>query len=219
MFAWLPPVAGTVYGVLLNYRDALAALGDAVNQPPHKAPPKAPILYVKPRNTRSAHGRAIVVPAGVDALEMGAALAVVIGRVACRVAERDALTFVAGYAVANDVCVPHDSYYRPSVRFRCRDGFCPIGPWVVARRHVADPDALTLEVAIDGVVRQRAHTGGVVRPLRRLLADVTEFMTLQPGDVLLTGVPGGAPRARAGERVAITISGVGTLENTLVNEP
>jgi len=215
-FAWEAPVAGAVYGTLLNDRAALAALGETAGRPPYKAPPQAPVLYVKPRNTRSAYGWPIVVPAGTPALAMGACLGVVIGRTACRVRAADALDFVAGYTVANDVCIPHESFYRPMVRYRCRDGFCPLGPWVIARRHVADPDGLELRVEIDGVVRQRANTGTFVRTVAQLLADVTEFMTLAPGDVLLTGVPADAPLARAGQRVAITIDGVGTLVNVLV---
>src|SRR3954468_21056661 len=117
----------TVYGALLNFKDALDALGGAMHEPPYKAPPRAPVLYIKPRNTLAADGAPIVVPRGVDALRMGGTLAVVMGRAACRVREADALAYVAGYTVANDVCVPHDSYFRPSVRENCRDGFCPIG--------------------------------------------------------------------------------------------
>jgi 5-oxopent-3-ene-1,2,5-tricarboxylate decarboxylase / 2-hydroxyhepta-2,4-diene-1,7-dioate isomerase len=217
--AWLPPVTGTVYGALLNFRGAVAALGDAVNQPPYKAPPRAPILYIKPRNTFSAHRRAIVVPAGVDALEIGATVGVVIGRTACRLHADDALDAVAGYTVANDVSVPHPDYYRPSVRYKCRDGFLPIGPWVLAARHVPRPDALEIRVVIDGKPRLHASLRDLVRPIATLLVDVTEFMTLVPGDVLLVGVPAGAPRARPGQQVAITVDGVGTLENTIVAAP
>jgi len=213
--AW--PVA-TVYGTLLNHRAALAALGDAVHQPPYKAPPKAPVLYIKPRNTFNVHGGALVVPKDVDELEMGATLGIVIGRTACRVSEAEALAVVAGYTVCNDVSVPHDSYYRPSLRFKCRDGFMPIGPAVVARELVPEPDALAIAVVIDGQVAQRSSTGGMFRSVARLIADVTDFMTLSPGDVLMIGVPAGAPRARAGQRVSITIDGVGTLENHLVAE-
>jgi len=214
--AWQPPVAGAVYGVLFNDADALAALGGAVDAPPYRAPPRAPILYAKPRNTRVAYGAPIVVPAGVPELAMGACLGIVIGRTACRVPAADALAFVAGYTVANDVCVPHTDFHRPMVRYRCRDGFCPLGPWVLAARHVADPDALDLAVEIDGVVVQRANTRTYVRKAAQLIADVTEFMTLAPGDVLLTGVPAGAPHARAGQHMTITIAGVGTLANRLV---
>lgn len=211
-----PPPIGTVYGTLLNHRAALAALSDAVHQPPYKAPPKAPILYIKPRNTFSAHRRAIVVPAGVDELEIGATVGVVIGRTACRVSADEAMDCVAGYTIANDVSVPHPDYYRPSIRYKCRDAFLPIGPWVLAARHVPRPDALVIRVAIDGEPRLHATLSDLVRPIATLLADVTEFMTLAPGDVLLVGVPAGAPRARAGQHVAITVEGVGTLENTVV---
>lgn len=212
-----PPV-GTVYGTLLNHREALAALGDAVNHPPYKAPPKAPVLYIKPRCTHIGHGDAIVVPQGVDELEIGATLGMVIGRTASRVSEGEALTFVAGYMVCNDVSVPHASYYRPSIRFKCRDGFLPIGPWIVGARHVADPDALSIQVEVDGRIVQRGTTGGMQRSVARLIADVSDFMTLSAGDVLMLGVSFGAPRARAEQRVRISIEGVGTLENPLVSE-
>lgn len=210
--------ARTVVGALLNHREALAALGEAVNQAPYKAPPRSPVLYIKPRNTFAGHGDDIVVPAGVDELEMGATLGIVIGRTACRVAEAQALSVVAGYTVCNDVSVPHASFYRPSMRFKCRDGFMPIGPGMVAASQVADPDALTVNVHIDGRPAQQASTAGMQRPVARLIADVTAFMTLSPGDVLMLGVPFGAPRARAGQHVALHIEGVGTLENRLVAE-
>jgi 5-oxopent-3-ene-1,2,5-tricarboxylate decarboxylase / 2-hydroxyhepta-2,4-diene-1,7-dioate isomerase len=211
------PPRGTVYGALLNFRGALAALGDSIEQPPLKAPPKAPILYIKPRNTFAADGDAVLLPEGVETLEFGASLALVIGRTACRVAERDALDVLAGYAIANDVSVPHQPYYRPSLRFKCRDGFCPIGP-VVPRSAVPDPDALAITVEVDGEIVQRAHTSTLIRPVARLLADVTEFMTLSRGDLLLVGVPEGAPRLRAGQHATIRIDGLGALRNHVVSE-
>lgn len=211
------PPRGTVYGSLLNFRDALDALGEAVHQPPYKAPPRAPILYIKPRNTIAADGDEVVLPSGVDALEIGASLGIVIGRTACRVSEAQALSFVLGYVIVNDISVPHASYYRPSMRFKCRDGFCPIGT-PVARNAVADPNALTLVVEIDGVEAQRASTSGLVRRVEHLIAEVSDFMTLHPGDVLMVGVPGGAPQARVGQRVSVSIAGVGRLQNTLVAE-
>jgi 5-oxopent-3-ene-1,2,5-tricarboxylate decarboxylase/2-hydroxyhepta-2,4-diene-1,7-dioate isomerase len=209
------PPRGTVYGTLLNFRGALAALGESVNQPPLKAPPKAPILYIKPRNTFAANGDAVLLPEGVEALEFGASLALVIGRTACRVAERDALDVLAGYAIANDVSVPHQPYYRPSLRFKCRDGFCPIGEFV-ARAAVADPDALEITVEVDGEIVQRGHTSTLIRPVAKLLAEVTEFMTLSRGDMLLIGVPENAPRLRAGQRATIRIDGIGELHNHVV---
>ncbi|ROZ71302.1 fumarylacetoacetate hydrolase family protein [Ramlibacter sp. WS9] len=208
---------GTVYGTLLNHRDALAALGNTVNELPYKAAPEAPILYIKPRNTWIAPGEAIAVPTGVDELEMGATLGLVIGRPACRVSEADAMNFVAGYVIVNDVSVPHESYYRPSLRFKVRDTFCPIGPFV-ARDAIASPDALGIAVMIDGETVQRASTAGLIRSAARLIADVSDFMTLAPGDILSVGVAAGAPRARAGQRVSIAINGLGRLDNPLVAE-
>jgi 5-oxopent-3-ene-1,2,5-tricarboxylate decarboxylase/2-hydroxyhepta-2,4-diene-1,7-dioate isomerase len=216
--AFLPPTRGTVYGVLLNHVDALEALGDKVHAAPYKAPPRAPVLYIKPRNTLAGHREPVAIPAGVAEVEIGATLGVVIGTTACRVSEAAALSFVAGYTVVNDLSIPHESYYRPSLRFKCRDGFCPIGPAIVARKMVSDPNYLEIAVAVDGKTVQRSRTDRLVRPVARLLADVTEFMTLHPGDVLMVGVAANAPRARAGQRVAITIEGVGVLETPLVAE-
>jgi 5-oxopent-3-ene-1,2,5-tricarboxylate decarboxylase/2-hydroxyhepta-2,4-diene-1,7-dioate isomerase len=206
---------GTVYGTLLNHRDALAALGEAVQAAPYKAPPRAPVLYIKPRNTWVGNGEAIVVPEGVESLEIGATLGLVIGRSARRLTERDAMGWVAGYVILNDVSVPHASYYRPSLRFKARDTFCPIGGFT-AMGEVGDPRALAVSVSIDGEVVQRSGFGALVREPAKLLADVTEFMTLSPGDVLSIGVAAGAPRARAGQRVRIAIDRLGVLENPLV---
>jgi 5-oxopent-3-ene-1,2,5-tricarboxylate decarboxylase/2-hydroxyhepta-2,4-diene-1,7-dioate isomerase len=209
------PGYGTVYGCLLNYRSALAALGDAVNAAPYQAPPKAPVLYIKPGNTLNDPGAAIVLPRGIEAVEIGPALGLVIGRTACRVTEAEALGHLAGYAVINDVTLPHASVYRPAIAQRCRDGFCPIGK-VVARSAVADPGALLVRALVNGQVGLEASTAELIRPAARLLAEVTAFMTLEPGDVLHVGVPHGAPLARAGDRVAIEIAGVGRLENHIV---
>ena len=212
-----PSTRGTVYGTLLNHPSALAALGEQVHAAPYKAPPKAPVLYIKPRNTWAEPGAAVVVPADVPELEMGATLGLVIGRTACRVNAADALGFVAGYVVMNDISVPHAAVYRPSMRFKCRDGFCPMGPVVPASATI-NPDALAITVAIDGTVVHLSSTAGLIRPVAQLLADVTEFMTLHPGDVLAVGVSAGAPRARAGQQVTIAIEGVGELRHTLVAE-
>jgi 5-oxopent-3-ene-1,2,5-tricarboxylate decarboxylase/2-hydroxyhepta-2,4-diene-1,7-dioate isomerase len=206
--------SGTVYGVLLNHAPALAALGAAVNEPPYKAPPKAPVLYLKPRNTLAAPGSACELPHGVEVLEVGANLGIVIGRTACRVSAPQALDHVAGYAIVDDLSVPHQSFYRPSVRFKALDGSCVIGP-MVSNDRVRDPDALGIRVFIDGELVQRTDTGSRIRPVAKLIADVSEFMTLAPGDILLLGTSHGAPTARAGQRIAIEIEGLGRLESTL----
>jgi len=202
---------------LLNHRDALAALGAAVHEAPYKAPPRAAVLYIKPRNTWVGPGDAVIVPAGVAELEIGATLGLVIGRSACRVREADALACVAGYVIVNDISVPHASYYRPSLRFKARDTFCPIGRFA-PRRAVGSPDTLRIAVSIDGEIVHRASTEGLIRPAARLLAEVSEFITLAPGDVLSVGVAANAPRARAGQRVAIEIDGLERLDNPLIAE-
>jgi len=119
---------------------------------------------------------------------------------------------VAGYLIVCDVSVPHSVYYRPSIRLKARDGFCPMGPAVIARSAVADPDNLQIKVLVDGELRQTASTADLVRPIARLLADITDFMTLSPGDVLAVGAAAPAPRARAGQKVEIEIEQVGRLE-------
>ena len=215
-----PPyrLSGVVVGALLNDPAQLAALGDAAHQPPHKAPPRAPVLEVKPRHTLAGDGATVRLPAGETGLEAGASLAIVIGRTACRVAAADAMGFVAGYLIAADFSLPLAAHYRPSVRLKARDGFCPLGPRVVPAAQVADPDALAVEVRIDGELVHRHGTAGRVRGVAQLIADVSEFMTLNPGDVLLLGRSQGAPLARAGQAVAITITGLGTLRCTLATE-
>jgi len=205
----------TVVGALLNYRQALAALGDAAAEPPYKAPPKAPVLYIKPANTYADDGSDIVLPADVPEVEIGACLGIVFGRKATRVDAAQALDYVAGYRVVADLSVPHASFYRPPMKQKSRDGFCPIGA-LAERGRVPDPDKLDIEVRIDGQVAQRATTADMIRPVARLIADVTQFMSLGRGDILLVGVPAGAPRARAGQRYEIEIAGVGRLANRLV---
>lgn len=212
------PIDGAVYGALLNHRAALDALGDAVHEAPYKAPPRAPVLYLKPRNTRAGHRARVVLDDDVDALEIGITLGIVIGRTAARLQVSNALDHVAGYVIAADLSVPHRNVYRPSVRLRDRDGFCPMGPAVVARRHVVDPNALRMSVAIDGTPCFEASTSGYIRDVATLLADVTDFMTLAPGDVMLLGVPHGAPVARAGQRAGLSIEGLGTLEISLESQ-
>jgi 5-oxopent-3-ene-1,2,5-tricarboxylate decarboxylase/2-hydroxyhepta-2,4-diene-1,7-dioate isomerase len=209
-------LSGNVIGVLLNHAPALAALGDAVRGNPYRAPPKAPVLYLKPRNTQVGCGGTVEVPDDVPQLEIGASLAAMIGTPACRVSAERALEHVAGYLLLADLCIPHGSYYRPSLRWRVRDGFCPLGPAVLPRDALADPDDLMLTVAVDGQPLHQASTGDRVRTLATLIQDISAFMTLQPGDLLMLGVAHGAPLAGAGQRVHISAPGLGSLHFRLV---
>lgn len=211
-------LSGRVYGTLVNHRSALHLIGEAATAAPYKAAPQAPVLYIKPRNTLAGPDAVVVVPHDTGELEVGACLGVVIGRTACAVPERSALDFVAGYLIVNDVSVPHSVYYRPSIRFKARDGFCPMGPRVIPRAAIPNPDNLQINVSVDGQRRQSASTAELVRPVARLLADVTDFMTLSPGDVLAAGAAAPAPRVRAGQHVAIEIDGIGRLETSFIGE-
>ena len=126
------------------------------------------------------------------------------------------MAFIAGYVVVADFSVPHDSYFRPAIRFKARDASCAIGPRVVARASIADPEALGVRVYVDGRLTHETGTGGTFRSVARLVADISEFMTLAPGDVLIAGVAPGAPRVGAGAQVAIEIDGLGRLETRVL---
>ena len=199
---------GTVYGTLLNFRAEVEALAPQMTQPPYKASPKAPVLYVKTANTWSPHGSAITVPAGVPEVEVGASIGMVIG------AEGD----VEGFVLMNDLSIPHASFFRPPVKFKCVDGFLGIGPVLRDAQEVADPAGFRVEVRINGELKQSLDFSQLVRPAQQLLADVGEFMTLAHGDVLMLGCGPGRPLARAGDRIDISAPGLETLSNTLVKE-
>ena len=203
----------TVVGCLLNFRGTWAAMEPAMRQAPHFKPPQHPVLYLKPANTWRRDGDDIELPADVHEVEVGATLGVVMGASASRVSEADALSFVAGYAAVNDVTVPHTAILRPPIKQKCRDGFCPIGPMVP--RCALRPDALVLRAYVNRVLGAEHTTADLMRPVARLIAQITDFMTLEPGDVLLVGVPENMPRARAGDQMTVEIDGVGRVTNTL----
>ena len=210
-------LSGVVYGTLLNHHSALEALGDALDKPPYGGAPKAPVLYLKPRNTFTSDGATIAIPRDAQ-VEVGATLGIVIGKPACRLTEADADEHIAGYVLINDLSMPHLPYYRPSVRFKARDGFCPIGTVVVPKSMLPNPDDLTLRVFVDGGLKHELHTRELIRPVKALLAAVTDFMTLQPGDVLTVGVAAPAPLVGVGVATCIEAPGMGRLRNTFAGE-
>lgn len=199
---------GTVYGTLMNFRGELDALGAAMNEPPYKAPPQAPVLYVKPANTWTENGGTIALPAHVPEVEVGATVAMMM---------RSA-TEVEGYLLMNDVRIPHTSFFRPPVKYNCLDGFLGIGDRVRARNEAGDPAVFKLEVHVNGELRQTVRFAHLVRSADKLLADVSEFMTLGPGDMLMLGCDVGRPRVRVGDRVEIKMPALGTLTNLFVAE-
>ena len=199
---------GTVYGTLLNFRGELEALGTKMNEAPYKAPPKAPVLYVKPANTWSENGAAIPVPARVAEVSVGATVAMVM----------KSATEVAGYVLMNDLSIPHDNFFRPPVKLNCLDGFLGIGERVRSRNEAGDPAVFKLEVRINGELKRTVRFSQLVRSADQLLADVSEFMTLGPGDMLMLGCDTDRPRAKVGDRIDIFMPALGTLTNTLVAE-
>ena len=111
----------------------------------------------------------------------------------------------AGYTLVGDLSVPHTNVYRPNVRMRARDGFCVIGPALVAARHVATPDQLDIAVSLNGAKPFTASTASSARGVAQLLADVTDFMTLNAGDVITLGVRHGSPVAHIGDTATLSI--------------
>lgn len=214
-------LSGVVYGALLNHAPEVAALGDAAYGSPYKAPPQAPVLQLRPRNSLADDGARVEVLA--DGVVVGASLGLVIGRSACRVAVADALAHVAGYLVVADLSLPMANpmgqHYRPAVRQRARDGFCVLGPQVAAATAVPSPDALAVHVRVEGQSVQATDTAQRLRGVAQLVADVSDFMTLQSGDVLLLGASADAPIAKAGQAVEVSIAGIGSLRFELVAEP
>lgn len=207
----------TVVGALLEFQGAWQAMEPVMAQPPHHRPPVHPVLYIKPANTWARHGDPVLLPPDVTEVEIGATLGISFARAASRVNAAQALSHVAGYCVVNDVTVPHQSLLRPPMRQKCRDGFCPIGPWVSADE-LRDPGTLEIRSYINGELRQRSHTAQLRRNVAQLIADVSEFMTLAPGDLLLIGVAEQPARARVGDTMAVEIDGIGRLENPLQAE-
>ncbi|MGE7905717.1 fumarylacetoacetate hydrolase family protein [Peribacillus sp. NPDC094092] len=212
------PISGTVYGTLLNFKGSLEALKEKFHHPPYNEPPKGPILYIKPRNTFSSFSNPVPLPNGITELEIGAALGIVISKTATRVKNDHALDYIEGFTIANDISIPHESVFRPAIRHKARDGFCPIGPWVVSKESISNPDSLGIRVYINGELRQENSTSNLIRSISRLIEDVTDFMTLSTGDVLLVGVPENAPLAKANDHVRIEIDEIGYLENTIISE-
>ncbi|WP_236209381.1 fumarylacetoacetate hydrolase family protein [Pseudomonas tohonis] len=209
---------GTLFGVALNYQGLLESRLAEFDQPPYQKPPVKPVLFIKTSNTRNGDGQPVPYPRDVERLQPGPALGVVIGRNASRVSAENAMAHVAGYLVVNEFSLPEDSYYRPAVKAKCRDGFCPLASEVVPASEIADPHALPLRLFVNGELRQENSTANLVRSIPQLIAEISEFMTLHEGDVLITGTPEGRVDVQPGDEVVVEIDGLGRLANTVVAE-
>ncbi len=200
-------ISGTVYGVVLNDHVSMKKIG-TLDDAPYKGAPKAPAMYIKPANTRALCGATIRLPVGATTVEVGATLGLVIGHASARLTPSNALAAVGGVVLAADLSLPHSSYYRPAIREKCFDGSLPIG----SVKPLLDLSALQLTTEIDGKIVEQRSLADLIRDPVQLLVDVTEFMTLAQGDVLLVGVSYQAPQAGAGSQVRISADGLGHLE-------
>jgi 5-oxopent-3-ene-1,2,5-tricarboxylate decarboxylase / 2-hydroxyhepta-2,4-diene-1,7-dioate isomerase len=212
---WLPPVVpGTIIALGLNYADHVKELSRELSS----VSAEEPLAFLKTASSVIGHRARTARPLGVAFMHYECELAVVIGRRACRVKAADALAVVAGYTVANDYAVRDhlENWYRPNLRVKNRDGGTVLGPWLVSADAVPDPQALALRTRVNGTVTQQGSTANMIHSVAALIEYLSAFMTLMPGDIILTGTPEGVVNVNPGDVVECEIDGIGTLVNTLV---
>jgi 5-oxopent-3-ene-1,2,5-tricarboxylate decarboxylase / 2-hydroxyhepta-2,4-diene-1,7-dioate isomerase len=180
--------------------------------------PSAPSYFLKPPSSLSAHRAPVARPRGCRFLNYEGEIAVVIGQRCLGASVGDALRFVRGYTVANDWGV-HDFRHADRgsmLRVKGQDGFCPLGPALVDADDV-DPEDLTIRTFLNGELVQKGHTGrDLLFSFAYQIADVSRLVTLEPGDVLLTGTPANSRPVEPGDVVEVEVEGIGRLENTVV---
>ena len=179
--------------------------------------PDEPSYFLKPPTSLARHGDEVVRPRGCRYLNYEGEVAIVVGRRMKRVALDDALGHVAAYSVANDFGV-HDFRHADRgsmLRVKGQDGFCPIGPELVDAGDV-DPTDLTLRTYVNGEVVQEGNTGELLWSIAYMLADLSRLITLEPGDVLLSGTPANSRPVEPGDTVEVEVDGIGRLSNRIV---
>jgi 5-oxopent-3-ene-1,2,5-tricarboxylate decarboxylase/2-hydroxyhepta-2,4-diene-1,7-dioate isomerase len=212
---WLPPVAPpqgrprTILALGLNYADHAKELA-------FKAP-EEPLVFLKGEPALAGHRQVTQRPDGVEFMHYECELAIVVGRTAKKVKRGDAYDFIAGYTVANDYAIRDylENWYRPNLRVKNRDGATPLGPWLVDAKDVPDPMALALRTTVNGQLTQSGSTRDMIFDVPFLIEYFSAFMTLQPGDLILTGTPDGVVDCRRGDVVVTEIEGIGALMNTI----
>lgn len=199
---------GKIIGVGRNYREHAKELDNAV--------PTEPLLFLKPSTALIAPGAPIVRPRGWERVDFEGELGVVIGKTCRRATVGDALSFVAGYTIVNDVTV-RDLQKKDGQWTRAKgfDTFCPCGPFLVDD---VDPVNLRIVTRVDGVVKQDAPTSDMIFDVATIIAVASRVMTLEPGDLIATGTPSGVGPIVPGNVVTVEIAGIGTLENPVVEE-
>lgn len=212
------PVPEKIICVGINYRPHIEETG--------REPPEYPLLFVRFPGSMTGHNESLVVPSLSHRLDYEGELAVIIGRAGRHVPAQGALRHVAGYACFNDGSVRdyqrHTSQFTPGKNFESTGGF---GPWMTTADEVGDPASLSLETRLNGNVMQSASVGDLVFDVPALIAYISSFAELRPGDVIVTGTPGGVGYVRkppvymkAGDVVEVDISGVGVLRNRVAEE-
>ncbi|MBS1158619.1 MAG: 2-hydroxyhepta-2,4-diene,7-dioate isomerase [Proteobacteria bacterium] len=212
-FQWLPPVeVGTVFALGLNYADHAKELA-------FKAP-EVPLVFLKGPNTITGHKAQTRRPADATYMHYECELAVVIGKTGKNVAKADAMDIVAGYTVANDYAIRDylENYYRPNLRVKNRDACTPLGPWLVDAADVPNPMALKLTTRVNGKTTQEGTTADMIFDIATLIEYLSSFMTLNPGDVILTGTPEGLADVKAGDVIETEVEGVCCLVNSIVDD-
>ncbi|CAQ83024.1 MULTISPECIES: fumarylacetoacetate hydrolase family protein [Photorhabdus] len=209
---WLPPANGTLFALGLNYADHATEL--------EFKPPEEPLVFIKASNTLTGHRQISVRPDNVEYMHYEAELVVVIGKTAHKVTKENAMDYVAGYTVCNDYAIRDylENYYRPNLRVKSRDTLTPIGPWITDKADVPDPHNLILSTWVNGELRQRGTTADLIFDIPFLIAYLSDFMTLQPGDMIATGTPKGLSDVIPGDEVVVEVEGVGRLVNRIVSQ-
>ncbi len=200
--ALLPPATPTkMVAIARNYRAHAAELGNAV--------PEDPLFFHKPLTTLTAPGGAVPIPPGVGRVEHEGELALVIGKTARRVSRAAALDHVLGYTCANDVTARElQKRLGHFSQAKGYDGFCPLGPYLAIG---LDPSDLRITLVRNGSRVQDGRTSEMVHDVPALISYLSHCLTLEPGDVVLTGTPKGVGPLEAGDTVEITIERIGTL--------
>ena len=211
---WLPPLAPTprprtILALGLNYADHAKELE-------FKAP-EEPLVFIKGESTLAGHRQLTHRPADVNFMHYECELAIVVGRTVKNVKREDARDFIAGYTVANDYAIRDylENWYRPNLRVKNRDTCTPLGPWLVDAADIANPMALALQTTVNGNVTQSGNTRDMIFNVDFLIEYFSSFMTLQPGDLILTGTPDGVVDCRPGDVIVTRIEGLGELINTI----
>lgn len=159
----------------------------------------------------------MLLPQGATEVEIGATIGLVLGSAATQLSEHQVLSHVSGVVIAADLSLPHASYYRPAIREKCFDGALPVSE-VLPLPSAESLSRLELSIEINGIAAEGWSLATLQRDAAKLLADVSKYMTLRAGDVLLVGVRYNAPRASTGSQVRISATGLGTLSFTIEGE-